>query len=55
MKKRKPKARTAAIRARMKPSVRAMAAQLAHKDARSLADWLECLIAAEAERRAGKK
>jgi hypothetical protein len=55
MKKPKPKARTAAIRVRMKPSVKAMAEQLARKDARSLADWLERLIAAEAVRRAGKK
>jgi hypothetical protein len=55
MKKPKPKARTVAIRARMKPSVKAMAEQLAQKDARSLADWLERSIAAEAARRAGKK
>jgi hypothetical protein len=55
MKKPKPKARTAAIRVRMKPSVKAMAEQLARKDARSLADWLELLIAAEAARRDGKK
>jgi hypothetical protein len=32
-----------------------MAQQLAQKDARSLADWLERLIAAEAERRGGKR
>jgi hypothetical protein len=50
-----PKARTAAIRVRMKSSVKAMAEQLAQKDARSLADWLERLIAAEAARHAGKK
>jgi predicted HicB family RNase H-like nuclease len=55
MKKPKPKARAVAIRARMKPSVKAMAEQLAQKDARSLADWLERLIAAEAARRAAKK
>jgi hypothetical protein len=54
MKKPKPKARKAAIRVRMKPSVKAKAAQLAQKDARSLADWLERLIAAEAARRTGK-
>jgi hypothetical protein len=54
MKKPKPKARTVAIRARMKPSVKAMAEQLALKDAGSLADWLERLIAAEAERRGRK-
>jgi hypothetical protein len=55
MKKPKPKARKAAIRVRMKPSVKAMAEQLAQKDARSLADWLERLIAAERARRAGKR
>jgi predicted HicB family RNase H-like nuclease len=54
MKKPKPKARTAAIRARIKPSVKIMAEQLAQKEACSLADWLERLIAAEAARR-GKK
>jgi predicted HicB family RNase H-like nuclease len=54
MKKPKPKARTVAIRARMKPSVKALAKQLAQKEARSLADWLERLIAAEAARRDGK-
>jgi predicted HicB family RNase H-like nuclease len=55
MKKPKPKARNAAIRVRVKPSVKAMAEQLAQKEARSLADWLERLIAAEKARRAGKK
>jgi cytochrome c553 len=54
MKKPKPKTRLVAIRARMKPSVKAMAEELAQKDARSLADWLERLIAAEKARRAGK-
>jgi predicted HicB family RNase H-like nuclease len=47
--------RKAAIRVRMKPSVKAMAAQLAQKEALSLADWLERLIAAERARRAGKR
>jgi predicted HicB family RNase H-like nuclease len=55
MKKPKPKARTVAIRVRVKPSVKAMAEQLAQKDAGSLADWLERLIAAERARRRGKK
>jgi hypothetical protein len=55
MKKPKPKARTVAIRARMKPSVKAMAEQLAQKDARSMGDWLERLIAAEAARRKSRK
>jgi hypothetical protein len=54
MKKPTPKARTAAIRARMKPSVKATAEQLAQKEARPLADWLERLIAAEAAQRDGK-
>jgi hypothetical protein len=54
MKKPKPLVRKVAIRARMKPSVKAMAEQLAQKESRSLADWIECLIAAEAGRRAGK-
>jgi hypothetical protein len=40
---------------RVKPSVQALAEQLAQKDARLLADWLERLIAAEAARRDGKK
>jgi predicted HicB family RNase H-like nuclease len=43
--------RKAAIRVRVKPSVKVMAQQLAQKDARSLADWLERLIAAEMKRR----
>jgi hypothetical protein len=55
MKKATPKARTAAIRVRIKPSVKIMAEQLAQKEARPLADWLERLIAAEKARRAGKK
>jgi predicted HicB family RNase H-like nuclease len=55
VKKPKPKARKAAIRVRVKPSVKAMAEQLAQKDDRSIADWLERLIAAEAARRASKK
>jgi hypothetical protein len=55
MKKPKLQARKVAIRARMKPSVKAMAEELAQKDTRSLADWLERLIAAEKARRAGKK
>jgi predicted HicB family RNase H-like nuclease len=54
-KKPKPKARLVAIRVRIKPSVKAMAEQLAGKDARSLSDWLERLIAAERARRAGKR
>jgi predicted HicB family RNase H-like nuclease len=51
MKKPKPKERKVAIRVRVKPSVKAMADRLAQKDARSLADWLERLIARERARR----
>jgi predicted HicB family RNase H-like nuclease len=51
MKKPGPKARKVAIRVRVKPSVKVMAEQLAQKEARSLADWLERLIAAEKARR----
>jgi predicted HicB family RNase H-like nuclease len=50
----KPKERSVAIRVRVKPSVRAMAERLAQKDGRSMADWLERLIAAEKARRATK-
>jgi predicted HicB family RNase H-like nuclease len=46
--------RKVGIRVRVKPSVKAMAEQLAQKDGGSLGDWLERLIAAEAARR-GKK
>jgi predicted HicB family RNase H-like nuclease len=55
MRKPKQKVRKIAIRVRVKPSVKAMAEQMAQTDARSIADWLERLIAAEVARRAGKK
>jgi predicted HicB family RNase H-like nuclease len=55
MKKPKPKTRKVAIWARVKPSVKTMAEQLAQKEAQSLADWLERLIGAEASRRTAKK
>ena len=55
MKKPNPKKRKVVIPVRLKPSVKAMAEQLAQKDTGSLADWLERLIAAEAARRDGKK
>ena len=51
----KPKERRVAIRVRVKPSVKAKAERLAQKDARSMADWLERLIAAEAAPRAMKR
>jgi hypothetical protein len=40
---------------RVKPSVKAAAERLAQEDGRSLANWLERLIEAEAARREGKK
>jgi predicted HicB family RNase H-like nuclease len=43
--------RKAAIHMRVKPSVIAAAERLAQKDGRSLANWLERLIEAEAARR----
>ena len=51
MKKQKAKARMVAIRVRIKPSVKAMAEHLAQTEGRSIADWLERLIAAEKARR----
>jgi hypothetical protein len=54
-KKPKLKERRVAIRIRVKPSVKAMAERLAQKDARSMADWLERLIARERAPRAGKR
>jgi predicted HicB family RNase H-like nuclease len=50
-----PKERRVAIRVRVKPSVKAMAERLAQKEARSMADWLERLIAAEAARRVNRR
>jgi predicted HicB family RNase H-like nuclease len=55
MKKPKSAPRTAAIRVRIKPSVKAMAEKLAAKEGRSIADWLERLIAAEKARRSKKQ
>jgi hypothetical protein len=54
-KKPKRKERKVAIRIRVKPSVKAMAERLAQQDARSMADWLERLIARERARRARKR
>ena len=50
-----PKEHSVAIRVRVKPSVKAMAERLAQKDGRSMADWLERLIARERARRAAKR
>jgi hypothetical protein len=54
-KKPKPKERKVAIRIRVKPSVKAKAKRLAQKNARSMADWVEQLIARERARRARKR
>ena len=55
MKKPKSETREAAIRVRVKLSVKAAAERLAQQDGQPLADWLECLIEAEAARHDGKK
>ena len=46
---------TAAMRVRVKPSVKAAAVRMAQEDNRSMAEWLEWLIEAEAARLGGKK
>jgi predicted HicB family RNase H-like nuclease len=55
MKKPKSKERRVAIHLRVKPSVKAKAERLAQKEGRSMADWLERLIARERARRAIKR
>jgi predicted HicB family RNase H-like nuclease len=50
-----PEERRVEIRVRLKPSVKAIAELLAHKEGRSMADWIERLIARERARRAGKR
>jgi predicted HicB family RNase H-like nuclease len=55
MKRPKPETGEAAMPARVRPSVQAAAERLAQEDGRSLANWLEHLIEAEAARRDGKK
>ena len=55
MKKPKTETREAAMHVRVRPSVKAAAERLAQEDGRSLANWLERLIEAEAARRDGKK
>jgi hypothetical protein len=45
----------AAVHVRVRPSVKAVAVRLAQEDNRSLANWLERLIEAEAARLDGKK
>jgi predicted HicB family RNase H-like nuclease len=45
----------AAMHVRVRPSVKATAVRLAQEDNRSMAEWLEWLIEAEAARLDGKK
>jgi predicted HicB family RNase H-like nuclease len=45
----------AALRVRVKPSVKAAAVRMAGEDNRSMAEWLEWLIEAEAARLDAKK
>jgi predicted HicB family RNase H-like nuclease len=46
---------TAAMRVRVRPSVKAAAVRMAQEDKCSMAEWLEWLIEAEAARLEGKK
>jgi predicted HicB family RNase H-like nuclease len=55
MKKAKTEKRETAMNVRVRASVKATAERLAHEDGRSLANWLERLIEAEAARQDGKK
>jgi predicted HicB family RNase H-like nuclease len=45
----------AALHVRVKPSIKAAAVRMAREDNRSMAEWLEWLIEAEAVRLEGKK
>jgi predicted HicB family RNase H-like nuclease len=45
----------AAVHVRVRPSVKAAAVRMAQEDNRSMAEWLEWLIEAEAARLDGKK
>jgi predicted HicB family RNase H-like nuclease len=45
----------AALRVRVRPSIKAAAVRMAKEDGRSLTRWLEWLIEAEARRAGGKK
>jgi predicted HicB family RNase H-like nuclease len=55
MKKPKLEKREIAMNIRVRPSVKEAAERLAQEDGRSLANWLERLIEAEAARHDGKK
>jgi predicted HicB family RNase H-like nuclease len=45
----------AALRVRVRPSIKAMAVRMAQEDKCSMAEWLEWLIEAEKARLGGKK
>jgi predicted HicB family RNase H-like nuclease len=45
----------AALRVRLKPSLKAMAVRMAQEDKCSMAEWLEWLIEAETARLEGRK
>jgi predicted HicB family RNase H-like nuclease len=51
----KKKQTMAAIRVRVRPSIKAAAVRMAQEDKCSMAEWLEWLIEAEAARLEGKK
>ena len=51
----KKKQTMAAMHVRVRPSVKAAAVRMAQEDNRSMAEWLEWLIEAEAARLDGKK
>jgi predicted HicB family RNase H-like nuclease len=51
----KKKQTTAAMRVRVRPSVKAAAVRMVQEDKCSMAEWLEWLIEAEAARLDGKK
>ena len=55
MKKAKTEKRETPMHVRVRPSVKATAERLAQADGRSLANWLERMIEAEAARQDGKK
>ena len=54
MKKPASEIRSAALHVKVRPGIKGLAEQMAQEDKRSLANWLELMIEAEAERRAAK-
>lgn len=51
MKKPASEIRSAALHVKVRPGIKGLAEQMAQEDKRSLAQWLELMIEAEAERR----